>query len=133
MPVTTLPTLSVSPHFACPVLQPPPCYISSPPRLPISTPTTSLNECFFFNSWLVRLPYASIFCHLGWFFVFKLVVVLLLVVQGGKVYLPTPPSWPEVKNNIVVFLSFQFFFISFILLGSHIVPSLGMPPFHLSS
>ena len=31
------------------------------------------------------------------FFVFKFVVVLLLIVQGGKVYLPTPPSCPEVK------------------------------------
>ena len=30
------------------------------------------------------------------FFVFRFVVVLLLVVQGGKVYPPTPPSWLEV-------------------------------------
>ena len=29
-------------------------------------------------------------------FVFKFVVVLLLVVGRDKVYLPTPPSWPEV-------------------------------------
>ena len=31
---------------------------------------------------------------------FKFVVVLLLVVQGGKVYLPMPPSWLEVGVNI---------------------------------
>ena len=30
-------------------------------------------------------------------FVFKFVVILLLVVRGGTVYLPTPPSWPEVS------------------------------------
>ena len=30
------------------------------------------------------------------FFVFKFVVVLLLVVRRGKVYLPMPLCWPEV-------------------------------------
>ena len=32
----------------------------------------------------------------GYSFVFKFVVVLLLVVGGGKVYLPMPLSWLEV-------------------------------------
>ena len=32
-------------------------------------------------------------------FVFKFVVVLLLVERGDKVYLPMPPSWPEVSVN----------------------------------
>ena len=31
----------------------------------------------------------------GYFFVFKFVVVLLLVVWGGKMCLLTPPSWPD--------------------------------------
>ena len=66
--------------------------------LPVSTPPTSLDECFFFNSWVVRLPYSFIFCQFWLFFVFKFIVVLLLVVQGGKVYLPSPPSWPEVPG-----------------------------------
>ena len=65
-------------------------------QLPVSAPPTSLDECFFFNSLVVRLPYSSIFCQFWGFFVFKFVVVLLLVVQGGNVYLPTPPSRPEV-------------------------------------
>ena len=82
--------------LACPVLQPLPCCTSSPPWLPISTPPTSLGECFFFNSLVVRLPYSSTFCQIWLFFIFKFVVVLILVVQRGKVYLPTPPSWPEV-------------------------------------
>ena len=33
-------------------------------------------------------------------FVFKFVVVLLLVVRGGTVCLPMPPSWPEVLSLI---------------------------------
>ena len=56
-------------------------------------PPTSLNECFFFNSLVIRLPYSLIFWQFWLFFVFKFVVVLL-VVRGGKVYLPTFPLWP---------------------------------------
>ena len=52
--------------------------------------------CFFFNSLVVRLPYSSIFCQFWLFLIFKFVVVLLLVVRGGTVCLPMPPSWPEV-------------------------------------
>ena len=37
------------------------------------------------------------------FFVFKLVVVLLLVVWGSKMYLPTPSSWPEVHFSSLSF------------------------------
>ena len=57
----------------------------------LCTPPASLDECFFFNSLVVRLPYSWIFCQFWLFFVFKF-VVLLLVVQGGKVYLLTLPS-----------------------------------------
>ena len=78
------------------VLQLPPCLMSSPPQLPVSAHPISLNECFFFNSLVVRPPYSSIFWQFWLFFVFKFVVVLLLVVRGGKVYLPMPLSWPEV-------------------------------------
>ena len=39
-----------------PVLQPGPCCKSSPPWLPVSTPPTGLDECFFINSLVVRLP-----------------------------------------------------------------------------
>ena len=49
------------------------------------------DEC----SLVVRLPYSLISCQFWLFFVFKFVVVLLLVVGGGTVYLPMPPSWPE--------------------------------------
>ena len=63
--------------------------------LSISAPPTSLDECFFFNSFVVRLDFLAFLVV----FVFKFVVVLHLVVQGGKVYLPMPPSWLEVISS----------------------------------
>ena len=72
------------------------CHESSLPWLTVSTPPTGVCECFFFNSLVIGFPYSSIFCHFWLFFVFKFVVVLLLIVGGGNVWLPTPPSWPEV-------------------------------------
>ena len=66
--------------------------------LPVSTPPTGLDDCFFFNSLVVGRPYSSIFWKLWLFFVFEFVVVLLLIVQRGKVCLRTPPSWPEVDH-----------------------------------
>ena len=75
-----------------------PCCISYSPRLPISAPPTSLDECFFFKSLVVGLPYSSIFWQFWLFFIFKFFVVLLLVVRGGKVYLPRPLFWPEVLD-----------------------------------
>ena len=73
------------------VSQPPPCHVSCLPQLPITTPPTSLDERFFFNSLVVRFPCSSIFWQFL-FYVLKLVVILLLVVQGRKAYIPNPPS-----------------------------------------
>ena len=55
----------------CPVLQLPPCRLSSSPQLSISIPPTSLNldECFFFISLVVGLQYSSIFWQF-WLFLF---------------------------------------------------------------
>ena len=64
-------------------------------QLPISAPPASLDECLFFNTLVVRLPYSLILGKFWLFFVFKLAVVLLLVVRGSEAYLPMPPSWPE--------------------------------------
>ena len=77
------------------VSQPLPCHMSSWPWLPVSASPTSVEECFYFNSLVVRFLYSSIFWQFWLVFVFKLVVVLLLVVWGSKVYLPMSPSWPE--------------------------------------
>ena len=58
---------NLPPHW---VRQPPPCRESSPPWLPVSTPPTGLDECFFFISLVVGLPYSLIFCQFWLFFVF---------------------------------------------------------------
>ena len=50
----------------------PPCRESSPPQLPVPAPPTGLDECFFFISLVVGLPYSSIFCQFWLLFVFKL-------------------------------------------------------------
>ena len=42
--------------------------------LPLSDPPTSLDECFFFISLVVGLPYSSIFCQFWLLFVFKLLL-----------------------------------------------------------
>ena len=73
-----------------------PCVISTQP--PVTAPPTDLDEYFFFNSLVVRLLYSSVFWQFCLVFVFKLVVVLLLVVRGSKTYLPIPPFWPEVQH-----------------------------------
>ena len=64
LPAITWPTL------VCQLLT---CHASSPPRLPVSTPPTSVNECFFFISLVSRLQYSSVFCQFWLCFVFKLV------------------------------------------------------------
>ena len=86
---------STSGCFACPgpLAEALPWVLST--WLLVSTPPTGLDECSFFNSLVVRLPYSSMFCQFWLIFVFKFVVVLLLVIRGGTVCLPTPPSWLE--------------------------------------
>ena len=112
---------SCSSQFICmhmwdrPVCQYPPCCTSPPtatlpcvpstlaahlcPLLPVSAPPTSLKECFFFNSLVVWLPYSSILWQLWLFFVLKFAVVLLLVVQIGKVYLCLHLGWKSICVN----------------------------------
>ena len=76
--------------FHWPPLLLPRCHhtMSSPPQVSVSAPPTHLNEYFLFKSLVVRYPYSLIFWQFWLFFVLRLVVILLLVVQGGKhVYL----------------------------------------------
>ena len=129
-PAAALPTLlhNPPPHWVCQLL---PCHESSPtsclslPFLPIWMKGFSLipwlSECFFFNSLVVRLPHSLIFCQFWLFFVFKFVVVLLLVVQGGIVCLPMLLSWPEVSMYLL-----------HIDVSLSLYPSLSLSPFPLS-
>ena len=64
---------------ATPVLQCPPCFESSLLRLPVSAPLCSLDECFFCNSLVVRLPYSLIFWQFWLIFVLKFVFDFLAV------------------------------------------------------
>ena len=84
------------------VHQPPPCCESSPPPLPVSAPPTGLDECFFFISLVVGLPYIQFDFLSVLVVVFLLiVVVLLLVVGGGTLCLPMPPSWPNAPKFLI--------------------------------
>ena len=65
----------------------PPCRESSPPQLPVPAPPTGLDECFFFISLVVGLPYSSIFCRFWLFFVFKLLSFFWLCEEAQCVYL----------------------------------------------
>ena len=56
------------------------CWVEWSVWLLVSAPPTGLDECFFFYSLVVGLPYSLIFWQSWLFFVFKFVVVLLLVV-----------------------------------------------------
>ena len=74
--------------------QPPQVFIAACPllpHLPISAPPTSLDECFFFNPLVVRLPYSLIFWLL---LVFKLFVVLFWLCKKVKcIYLCLHLGW----------------------------------------
>ena len=58
--VLPVPFHNPPPGWVCLLL---PCRESSPPQLPVSVPPTGLDECFFFISLVVRLPYSSILCQ----------------------------------------------------------------------
>ena len=93
----TLPASFHNPPPLC-VHQPPTCCESSLPQLPIFTPPTSLDECFFFISLVVRLPYSSIFCHFQLFFVFKLLLSFFWLWEEAQcVYLCLYLGWKPVS------------------------------------
>ena len=96
---------SCSPQFICTEVWDPRsashCLAGSPLRPAAHLcPSCHLGECFFFNSLIVGLPYSLIFWQFWLFIVFKF-VVLLLVVRGGTVCLPTHPSWMKVPLPIL--------------------------------
>ena len=67
----------------------------SPPLLPVWMNVSSLTP------WLSDFHTVQFSGSSDCFFILKCVVVLPLVVQGSKVYLAMPPSWPEVHYTIV--------------------------------
>ena len=87
------PPLSISWCLASPI---PPatallCILSTPAAH--LAPPTGLNKCVF-NSFIVRLPYSSIFWQLWLFFVFKFVVVLFWLCEEAQcIYLCLHLGW----------------------------------------
>ena len=73
------------------VLQSPPCSRSSPPGCPSLSLLLVWMNVSSLTPWLWDFHSVCFSGNFGYFFVFKF-VVLLLVVWGGKVYLPTTPS-----------------------------------------
>ena len=68
------------------------CVLSA--QLPISAPPTGLDECVFFNSLVVRLPYSLIFCQFWLFFAFKsLLSFFWLCEEAQCIYLCLHLGW----------------------------------------
>ena len=82
----------------------------SPPQFPGSSPPAFLDEYALFKYLVARLPYSSILWQFWLFFVFRLVVILLMVVWRRKACLPMPSSWPEVCNEGILNLASVYFF-----------------------
>ena len=76
------------------VHQTPPCRTSFPPQLPVSAPPMGLDECFFFISLVVGLPYSLIFCQFWLSFVFKLLLSFFWLCKEAQcVYLCLHLGW----------------------------------------
>ena len=97
------PELFLLQMWDCLLCQPPPCCESSPPSclspplLPVWMNVSPLNP-WLLDFITVQFPVSS-----GCFFVFKFVVILLLVVRGGTVSLPMPLCWPEISFSSIQF------------------------------
>ena len=77
------------------------CTVSATLPLP-----PNLDECGFFKSLVVRLPYSLILWCSGCCF-WDMVVILSIVAQGCEACLPIPTSWLEIEisnfKNILIF------------------------------
>ena len=98
---------STSCCLACP--GPPPATLPQvfTVQLPVSAPPPGLDESFFFNSLIVRLPYSSIFCLFWFVFVLKFVVFLWLCKEAQCVYLCLHLGRKSVVVNIQFYVSFR--------------------------
>ena len=70
--------------------------LTSLPSLWVSAPPTHLDECGFFKSLVVDFHTVQSADSSGCYLFWDLVVILFVVAQEGKAYLPMPPSWLEV-------------------------------------
>ena len=102
LPAATLSTLLYNPPPPW-VCQLPPCSESSLPRLPVSIPPSGLDECFFFISLVVGLPYSLIFCQFWLFFVFKLLLSFFWLCEEAQcVYLCLHLGWKSFQKPLFI-------------------------------
>ena len=113
-------TRSISTALPAAVLQPLPCYESSPPPLPVSSPPTGLDECFFFNSLVVRLTYSLIFWQFWLVLLLKLLSLFWLCKEAQCVYLRLHFGWKmsshsfsRVSHRAEVFNAHEVLLLSF--------------------
>ena len=101
---------SASRSLACPVPQSATLLGTPAAALPrvLSTPaarlcpSTSLDECFFFFSLVVRLPYSSIFCQFWLFFVFKMLLSFFWLCEEVQcVYLHLHLGWNSLQTLLI--------------------------------
>ena len=86
------------------VLQPPPCHESSPLQLPISATTPSLDDCVFFNSWLLNFHTFQFSGKSGYFLCLNL-LFFWLCKEAERIYLclhlgQKSNFFDNVNNNI---------------------------------
>ena len=62
-------------------------------------PSYQYGRMWFLYSVVVRLPFKSISASSEWWLSYNLVVIFDLVVRGGELCLPMPPSWLEVLDT----------------------------------
>ena len=114
LPATTLWGLLAA-AWPAPFHNPPPCCESSLPRLPVSAPPTCLDECFFFISLVVGLPFSLIFCQFSLIFVFKLLLSFIWLCKEAQcVYLCLHLGWKYFINfffDLYYFLPFTHFWL----------------------
>ena len=86
------------PRWIC---QPPLCHKSSPPRLPVSTPPTGLDECSL-SPWLSDCHTVRFSVSSGSFLFLNCCCPSFGCVRK-QVCLPTPPSWLEAPKFLFIY------------------------------
>ena len=70
--------------------------------VPISAPSTSLNECYFFNSLVVGLPYSSIFWQFGYFYFLSLLLFFFWLCKEAKCIYPCLHLGRKSHVNLII-------------------------------
>ena len=95
---------------SCHLARPGPLATTLPPvlsaQLSIAAPPTGLDECFFFNSLVVRLPHSLIFCEFWFLFLNLMLSFFWLCEEAHCVY----PRLHLGQTLIYMFLAMWFFF-----------------------